>query len=107
MGVLDPRNQHYTLINIFTPAAGRRQALYDEIVSITDLVGGFPGFVSANVHLAESDERVVNYVQWRTEADFVAMTAHPVVQDHFRRCREISTCESVVCDLEYVHEGQR
>ncbi len=106
MGVLNPKDDHYTLINIFTPAAGQRQAVYTEIVSITDLVGGFDGFVSANVHLAEGDERVVNYVQWRNGADFVAMTEHPAVQEHFRRCREISTCESVICDLKYVHGGQ-
>lgn len=56
-----------------------------------------PGFVSANVHRGDDGERVVNYVQWRSLADFQAMQNNPRATPHMRRASELATYDPIVC----------
>jgi heme-degrading monooxygenase HmoA len=36
-----------------------------------------PGFISASIHKSFDGKKVVNYAQWKSRADFEAMTKHP------------------------------
>ncbi|MFC9104620.1 antibiotic biosynthesis monooxygenase family protein [Streptomyces rochei] len=90
----------FTLVNVFTVAPEKQQELRDHLVQVTeDLIRHMPGFVSANFHLSRDGEQVVNYAQWRSEADFRAMHADPRLQSHFDYCRSVSRPKPIFCEL--------
>lgn len=68
----------FTQVVEFQVAPDRQDAL---ISALTAEVGRWvrhrPGFVSASFHASHDGARVINYAQWRTEADFRAFTADP------------------------------
>ena len=107
MSTISLRDDHYTLINVFTVTSPEDQRrVFDEIVAATAVIRRFPGFVSANVHRSHDGARVVNYAQWRSKEEFDAMRAHPDVQEHFRACRAVTNdIEPIFCELAYVQEG--
>lgn len=72
-----------TLINVFTVTAENQQRLVDVLVEATEKVmQHLPGFVSANIHASDDGERVVNYAQWASDADFEAMLNSPEAGGH-------------------------
>ncbi len=55
-----------TLVNVFTVAPDRQQALVDLLVAATEqTMCHQPGYVSANIHRSLDGTKVVNYAQWR------------------------------------------
>jgi quinol monooxygenase YgiN len=44
-----------------------------------------PGFISANLHISRDRRRVLNYAQWRSKEDYVAMSKEPEVQAHMKQ----------------------
>jgi heme-degrading monooxygenase HmoA len=95
----------FTLINVFTVEPENQQRLYEILRDATDTIKEFPGYLSANLHLSNDGRQVINYVQWRSEADFAAMREHPDVQPHFKECRDIAQVNPIFCQVAYTHES--
>src|SRR5689334_6910499 len=80
-----------TLINVFTVAADRQEALVTALDRATaEVFVGLPGFRSANIHASLDGVRVVNYAQWASEAAFTAMLERPDVQAHMKQIMTIA-----------------
>jgi heme-degrading monooxygenase HmoA len=59
-----------TLINVFETKPEQQQELIDQWIRFVDSVKGEPGMIGASLHRSKDGTRVVNYAQWRSEADF-------------------------------------
>lgn len=59
-----------TLINVFETRPEQQQALIDHWIRFVDsVIGGEPGAIGAALHRSTDGTRVINYAQWRSEAD--------------------------------------
>lgn len=95
------------MINVFTVAPERQAELVDVLVKATEeTMRTRPGFISANIHASVDGERVVNYAQWASEADFTAMLADPVAREHMARALELAeTADPRLFRVESVHHA--
>lgn len=59
-----------TLINVFETKPEQQQALIDQWMRFAEAVKQEPGFVGAALHRSTDGTRVINYAQWRSEADY-------------------------------------
>jgi quinol monooxygenase YgiN len=59
-----------TLINVFDSKPKPQQALIEQWIRFTEEVKEEPGFIGAALHRSTDGTRVVNYAQWRSDADF-------------------------------------
>lgn len=59
-----------TLINVFDTTPEQQQALIDEWTRFTEELKELPGLIGTALHRSKDGTRVVNYAQWRSEADF-------------------------------------
>ncbi len=59
-----------TLINIFETKPEQQQALIDQWIRFVEEVKDEPGMIGAALHRSKDGTRVINYAQWRSEADF-------------------------------------
>lgn len=59
-----------TLINVFDTTPEQQQALIDQWIRFTEEVRKEPGYIGTALHRSQDGTRVVNYAQWRSEADF-------------------------------------
>jgi tetracenomycin F1 monooxygenase len=76
----------FTLINTFQAKPGMQQRIIDELAEVTEsLMRHLPGFVGSSAHRSLDGEYVVNYVQWRSKADFDAMFTNGRAIDHMKR----------------------
>lgn len=72
-------------INTFTVEPDRSEELLAGLRKATEvLMQHQPGFISANLHMSRDKKHIVNYAQWRTQADYEAMAKKPTVQAHMR-----------------------
>ena len=63
--MLDPSAGYITIINTYTVAPERAEALLDFLVRATnETIRYVPGFGSANLHVNFDRTQVVNYAQW-------------------------------------------
>ena len=68
----------FTQVVQFETAPERQAALVAAIVAeVERWVRHRPGFVSSSFHASLDGRHVMNYAQWRSEADFRAFTADP------------------------------
>jgi len=68
----------FTQVVQFEVAPAKQQALIAAIVAeVERWVRHRPGFVSSTFHASLDGKHVLNYAQWRTEADFHAFAADP------------------------------
>ena len=80
-----------TLINVFTVTPEHQQRLVDLLAEATEVVmGGLPGFVSANLHKSLDGTRVTNYAQWASRGHFEAMLKNPAAMAHMREAASVS-----------------
>jgi len=80
-----------TLINVFTCPEVRQHELLEALDRATaETFTHLEGFVSASLHASLDRTRVVNYVQWRSVADFDAAGIRPDVQKHFTEIMAIA-----------------
>jgi quinol monooxygenase YgiN len=106
MPSITPTNPVVTLVNVFTlHDAAQQQTLVDVLVQATEeTMRHLPGYVSANIHRSLDGTHVVNYAQWRSQADFDAMRQNPAAQVHMRRAVELADFDfhlyDVVCSDE-------
>ena len=81
--VIDDAAGLFTLINTFEVSPGKQDALVAMLRQFTEQHARLlPGFVAASVHASLNGDRVVNYVQWQTEADLAAMMAGAEAKAH-------------------------
>ena len=103
MTTLDPSNDYFTMINTFEVDPENAEQLVDVLHEASGPISKLPGFVSANLHLSLDRKRVVNYVQWRTRADFDAMQNNPEVRPHMKQAADLAkSFEPVFYTLRYV-----
>lgn len=92
-----------TLINVFTVDPDDQDELVDCLVSATEaMMADKPGFVSANLHASLDGERVVNYAQWQSRADFEAIFEDPDVQSHMAEIEAIATADYHLYEVSHV-----
>ena len=103
MTTLDPGDDYFTMINTFEVEPENADKLADVLHEASGPISKLPGFVSANLHLSLDRKRVVNYVQWRTRADFEAMQNNPDVKPHMKEAADLAkSFEPVFYTLRYV-----
>jgi len=59
-----------TLINVFDTKPEQQQGLLEQWIRFTEEVKQEAGFIAAALHKSTDGTRVINYAQWRSEADF-------------------------------------
>jgi len=59
-----------TLINVFETKPEQQQELIDQWIRFVEEVKEEPGFIGAALHRSTDGTRVINYAQWRSEADY-------------------------------------
>ncbi len=59
-----------TLINVFETKPEQQQALIDQWIRFTESVKDEPSMIGAALHRSTDGTRVVNYAQWRSDADW-------------------------------------
>ncbi|GAC1449844.1 MAG: hypothetical protein NVS2B14_20280 [Chamaesiphon sp.] len=80
MPTISETSNIFTEIIVFTLEKEQQQNLIDAIVSEVDRwVRHCPGFISATFHKSLDGTKVVNYAQWRSQADWQAFTEDPQV----------------------------
>lgn len=101
MPLIAPRNDLFTLVNVFTVPEEDQQELVDVLVEATkQTMQHFPGFVSANIHTSHDGTRVINYAQWESREHFEAMLERDAAQPHMRRAEELATrFDPIPCTL--------
>jgi quinol monooxygenase YgiN len=104
--VIDSDADCITLINTFVVRPENQDELIDVLEEATEQVMRFrPGFVSANIHKSLDGKRVVNYAQWRSQADFEAMLADPAAREHMARASGLADrVEPALYHVASVHE---
>lgn len=106
MATISADGDVFTLVNIFPVEPEDQRRLFEVLTDATGIIKRMPGYVSANIHLSHDGKYVINYAQWRSEADFRAMHARPEVQEHFDECRRLSKPQPVFCRVAYTHDAQ-
>jgi heme-degrading monooxygenase HmoA len=89
-----------TFVNVFTVQPEKRQ----EVVSLLRTAARktmchLSGFVSANVYRSLDGKRGVNYVQWKSMADFQAMRKNPEALLHIHAVAALAQFDAVVCEV--------
>jgi len=59
-----------TLINIFETKSEQQQALIDAWIRFVESVKEEQGLIGTALHRSTDGTRVINYAQWRSEADY-------------------------------------
>jgi quinol monooxygenase YgiN len=59
-----------TLINVFETQPELQQTLIEQWIRFAESVKEEPGFIGAALHRSTDGTRVINYAQWRSEADY-------------------------------------
>ncbi len=68
----------FTQVVHFAVEPDRQAALVEAVAAeIKRWVRHCPGFISSSLHASLDGRHVLNYAQWRTEADFEAFTRDP------------------------------
>jgi heme-degrading monooxygenase HmoA len=98
---LDPEAGYVVVINNFDVAPANADRLLETLAEGTrQRIRMLPGFISANFHVAKDRTRVINYAQWRSEADVDAMLKDPQAREHLKKAGEIATIVApTYCDL--------
>jgi quinol monooxygenase YgiN len=82
---LDPKDGYLSFINTFTVEPDDAERLLQALRDATEeIFRRQPGFISANLHISRDRRRVLNYAQWRSKEDYVAMSKQPKVQAHMK-----------------------
>lgn len=90
--LLDPAAGHIILINTFTVAPDKADALLSILSQATARgMSAQPGFISANLHISIDRTHVANYAQWRSQADIDAMMAKPDLRAHMGEAAAVAT----------------
>jgi quinol monooxygenase YgiN len=88
---LDPKDGYLTFINTFTVEPDNSERLVQALRKATEEIFRHqPGFISANLHLSRDKRRVLNYAQWRSKEDYIAMSKKPEIQAHMKQAAALA-----------------
>ena len=88
---LDPAAGYITIINTYTVAPERAEALLDLLSRATaETIRYVPGFVSASFHINLDRTQVVNYAQWQSREAIASAGADPKVAARTREAAQIA-----------------
>ena len=59
-----------TLINVFETKPEQQQEVIDQWIRFVEAVTDEPGMIGAALHKSTDGTRMINYAQWRSQADF-------------------------------------
>ncbi len=100
MATIEKHQELLTLVNVFTVSEDKQAALAGLLVHATnETMRQLPGFVSASIHRSLDGTRVINYAQWRSQADFDAMKSSPQAQRHMQAAAALASLEPIVCQV--------
>ena len=89
-----------TLVNVFTVKPEDQTRLVALLVDATEkTMKNLPGFISANIHRSLDGTKVINYAQWRSQADFDAMRKNPAAGEHMKAASALAQAEPIVCEV--------
>ena len=89
-----------TLINVFTVEPQNQEELAQTLIDATEqTMKQMPGFISASIHMSFDGHKVVNYAQWKSRADFEAMTKHPDTIPHMKTSAALGKFEPILCEV--------
>jgi quinol monooxygenase YgiN len=101
MATIEKGRPLVTLVNVFTVEPANQQRLVELLVEATErTMTHMPGFISASIHKSIDGKRVVNYAQWRSRADFQAMTQNEQARPHMEAAAKLATFEPILCNVE-------
>jgi heme-degrading monooxygenase HmoA len=101
MATIEKGRDLLTLINVFTVDPTKQQELVEVLVEATErTMKRMPGFISASIHKGVDGSRVVNYAQWRSRADFEAMTRNESARPHMEAAARLATFDPILCHVE-------
>ncbi|GIM92619.1 antibiotic biosynthesis monooxygenase family protein [Paractinoplanes toevensis] len=105
MADLSPDNDYFTTISVFRAKPQNQQELYALLREGEEELAGFPGLVSATLHLGEDGERVIGYSQWLDEKDFQAMRGRADRKEHFQQVRGlVESVDLIACRVAYTND---
>jgi len=100
MATIEKERKIMTLVNVFTVSPEKQAELAELLINSTEETMRYlPGFISASIHRSLDGKKVVNYAQWRSEADFAAMRNNPQAQPHMKAAAALATFEPIVCEV--------
>jgi quinol monooxygenase YgiN len=107
--VIDDAAGVFTLLNTFTVAPDRQEDVIRSLMRFTAAHARLQsGFVATSVHASLDGHRVVNYVQWRSQADLAAMMASPEAQAHMAEVTALAArIDPVIYRVAYVGSFER
>jgi quinol monooxygenase YgiN len=100
MSTITKGREIMTLVNVFTVEPEDQNRLVQLLVDATEqTMKNLPGFVSANIHRSLDGKQVINYAQWRSQADFDAMRQNPAAGKHMKEASALAQAEPSVCEV--------
>lgn len=92
-------NEVITVIIIFRVEPERQQELINTIIDFVNTVKQQPGFVSTSLHRSLDGEKVANYAQWKSLADYEAFRNNAQVQAKAIKLGEFNPPDSHVYEV--------
>ncbi len=100
MAVIEKDRRLMTLVNIFTVTLDKQAELAALLVGATEeTMRHLPGFISASIHRSLDGTKVINYAQWRSQADFAALKDNPRARPHMQAAAALASFEPIVCEV--------
>jgi quinol monooxygenase YgiN len=100
MATIDKNRKLMTLVNVFTVSPDKQDQLAQLLVRATeDTMRHLPGFISASIHRSLDGTKVINYAQWRSQADFAALKDNPQARPHMEAAAALARFEPIVCEV--------
>ena len=100
MATIEQGRTLMTLVNVFTVKPDKQAELAELLVRATDeTMKDLPGFMSASIHRSLDGTKVINYAQWRSQADFAALKDNPKAQPHMKAAAALASFEPIVCEV--------
>jgi quinol monooxygenase YgiN len=100
MAIIERGRKLMTLVNIFTVSPDKQIELAELLVRATEeTMRHLPGFISATIHRSIDGTKVINYAQWRSQADFSAMKDNPMARPHMQAAASLASFEPIICEV--------
>jgi quinol monooxygenase YgiN len=100
MATIEKGRSLMTLVNVFTVSPDKQKELADLLIRATDeTMRHVPGFISASIHRSLDGKKVINYAQWRSQADFEALKENPKALPHMKAAAALASFEPIVCEV--------
>jgi quinol monooxygenase YgiN len=100
MPAIAKNNDVITVVIIFAVEPVRQQELVDIVIEFLETTVKYqPGFVSSSIHKSIDGVRVMNYAQWKTQADYQAFINNTEVQAQGKKLSNFQLHEAHVYEV--------